>query len=87
LFFEFRECKGNVFLAKPKKSVSLCLRKIILRKMSKNAAVLSLEDGTKFVGFSFGAETSVQGEVVFNTSMIGWPELLSDPGLRGQMFV
>ncbi len=55
--------------------------------MSKNAAVLSLEDGTKFVGFSFGAETSVQGEVVFNTSMIGWPELLSDPGLRGQILV
>ena len=55
--------------------------------MSKNAAVLSLEDGTKFVGFSFGAETSVQGEVVFNTSMIGYPELLSDPGLRGQILV
>ncbi len=55
--------------------------------MSKNAAVLSLEDGTKFTGFSFGAETSVQGEVVFNTSMIGWPELLSDPGLRGQILV
>ena len=53
--------------------------------MLKNAAVLSLEDGTKFVGFSFGAETSVQGEVVFNTSMIGWPELLSDPGLKGQI--
>jgi carbamoyl-phosphate synthase small subunit len=55
--------------------------------MSKKAAVLSLEDGTKFVGFSFGAETSVRGEVVFNTSMAGWPELLSDPGLRGQILV
>jgi carbamoyl-phosphate synthase small subunit len=46
-----------------------------------------LEDGTKFRGFSFGAETSVQGEVIFNTSMIGYPELLSDPGLRGQIVV
>ena len=55
--------------------------------MLKNVAVLSLEDGTKFTGFSFGAETSVQGEVVFNTSMIGYPELLSDPGLRGQILV
>ncbi len=55
--------------------------------MLKNAAVLLLEDGTKFAGFSFGAETSVQGEVVFNTSMIGWPELLSDPGMKGQIVV
>jgi carbamoyl-phosphate synthase small subunit len=55
--------------------------------MLKNVAVLSLEDGTKFAGFSFGAETSVQGEVVFNTSMAGYPELLSDPGLRGQILV
>jgi carbamoyl-phosphate synthase small subunit len=55
--------------------------------MSKLAAVLSLADGTKFTGFSFGAETSAQGEVVFNTSMIGYPELLSDPGLRGQVLV
>jgi carbamoyl-phosphate synthase small subunit len=65
----------------------LHLRKIILRKMLKNAAVLSLEDGTRFTGFSFGAETSVQGEVVFNTSMIGYPELLSDPLRRGQIVV
>ncbi len=55
--------------------------------MSKNVAVLSLEDGTKFVGFSFGAESQARGEVVFNTSMIGYPELLSDPGLRGQILV
>ena len=55
--------------------------------MSKNAAVLSLEDGTKFAGFSFGAESQAQGEVVFNTSMIGWPELLSDPGMKGQIVV
>ncbi len=55
--------------------------------MSKKAAVLSLEDGTKFMGFSFGAETQARGEVVFNTSMIGYPELLSDPGLKGQILV
>ncbi|MDR2882599.1 MAG: glutamine-hydrolyzing carbamoyl-phosphate synthase small subunit [Alistipes sp.] len=55
--------------------------------MLKNAAVLSLEDGTKFVGFSFGAEMSVQGEVVFNTSMIGYPELFSDPGMKGKIVV
>ena len=56
--------------------------------MSKlKVAVLSLSDGTKFEGFSFGAETSVQGEVVFNTAMIGWPELFTDPGMKGQILV
>lgn len=55
--------------------------------MSKKTAVLSLEDGTEFTGFSFGAETQARGEVVFNTSMIGYPELLSDPGLRGHILV
>ncbi len=55
--------------------------------MLKKAAVLSLEDGTKFTGFSFGADMQARGEVVFNTSMAGYPELLSDPGLRGQILV
>ncbi len=68
-------------------ALPLHLRTIILRKMSKKVAVLSLEDGTKFKGFSFGADTQARGEVVFNTSMIGYPELLSDPGLRGQILV
>jgi carbamoyl-phosphate synthase small subunit len=54
---------------------------------TKKAAVLSLADGTKFEGFSFGADGSVSGEVVFNTSMIGYPELLTDPGMRGQILV
>lgn len=53
----------------------------------KKAAVLILSDGTKFTGFSFGAETSVSGEVVFNTAMLGYPELLSDPLTRGQIVV
>jgi len=48
---------------------------------------LILEDGTVFHGRSFGCERSVAGEVVFNTSMTGYPESLTDPSYRGQILV
>ncbi len=51
------------------------------------AAVLALEDGTIFRGKSFGAPVDVTGEVVFNTSMIGYPELLTDPSYDEQIVV
>jgi len=50
-------------------------------------AKLTLEDGTVINGFSFGAEKSVAGEVVFNTGMVGYPESLTDPSYRGQILV
>ena len=46
-----------------------------------------LADGSTFTGFSFGARTSISGEVVFNTGMVGYPEALSDPSYRGQILV
>ncbi len=48
-------------------------------------ALLVLEDGTAFRGRSFGAPGEGEGEVVFNTSMAGYPEILTDPSYRGQM--
>ena len=48
-------------------------------------ALLILEDGTEFRGFSFGAEQSVAGEVVFNTGMVGYVETLTDPSYTGQI--
>ena len=51
------------------------------------AAVLALEDGTISRGKSFGAPSDVSGEVVFNTSMIGYPELLTDPSYHEQIVV
>jgi len=50
-------------------------------------AVLALADGTVFEGQAFGAEAEVSGEVVFNTSMTGYQEILSDPSYRGQIVV
>jgi carbamoyl-phosphate synthase small subunit len=48
-------------------------------------AKLALEDGTVFTGTSFGAAGEVDGEVVFNTSMTGYQEILTDPSYRGQI--
>jgi carbamoyl-phosphate synthase small subunit len=48
-------------------------------------AWLVLEDGSAFAGRAFGAVTTAEGEVVFNTSMSGYPELLTDPSYRRQL--
>ncbi|MEM7127115.1 MAG: glutamine-hydrolyzing carbamoyl-phosphate synthase small subunit [Chloroflexota bacterium] len=50
-----------------------------------STAILVLEDGTVFQGQSFGAATTVVGEVVFNTSLTGYQEVITDPSYRGQM--
>ncbi|HOX37448.1 MAG TPA: glutamine-hydrolyzing carbamoyl-phosphate synthase small subunit [Candidatus Brocadiia bacterium] len=48
-------------------------------------ARLVLQDGTVYVGRSFGAEGTTDGEVVFNTSMTGYQEILTDPSYCGQI--
>lgn len=53
--------------------------------MTKKEAVLALDDGRTFRGWSFGAEGEGYGEVVFNTSMMGYQEILTDPSYKGQM--
>src|SRR5437667_2660755 len=46
---------------------------------------LALEDGTVFTGTTFGAAGTSEGEVVFNTSMTGYQEILTDPSYKGQI--
>ncbi|MFT3787758.1 MAG: glutamine-hydrolyzing carbamoyl-phosphate synthase small subunit [Tepidisphaeraceae bacterium] len=46
---------------------------------------LALEDGTVFTGTHFGAPGTTEGEVVFNTSMTGYQEILTDPSYKGQI--
>ncbi len=48
-------------------------------------AILALEDGTIFEGTSFGAEGEAIGEVVFNTQVVGFQEILTDPAYRKQI--
>jgi carbamoyl-phosphate synthase small subunit len=50
-------------------------------------AILVLEDGLVYEGNSFGAETTTYGEVVFDTSMTGYQEMLTDPSFAGQILL
>ena len=55
--------------------------------MSRSAAYLLLEDGTRFDGESVGAAATGTGEVVFNTAMSGYQEAVTDPSYAGQIIV
>lgn len=55
--------------------------------MVAKKAILVLEDGSVYEGNSFGAEATTYGEVIFNTSMTGYQELLTDPSCAGQILV
>ncbi|HQL00625.1 MAG TPA: glutamine-hydrolyzing carbamoyl-phosphate synthase small subunit [Smithellaceae bacterium] len=50
-------------------------------------AILALEDGSVFEGFAFAGDGESLGEVVFNTAMTGYQEVLTDPSYKGQMVV
>jgi carbamoyl-phosphate synthase small subunit len=54
---------------------------------SKQTAILALEDGAVFEGRSFGSLGEKAGEVVFNTSMTGYQEILTDPSYKGQIVI
>ncbi|VAV84722.1 Carbamoyl-phosphate synthase small chain, partial [hydrothermal vent metagenome] len=51
----------------------------------RKKALLVLSDGTVFEGYSFGASGEAPGEVVFNTSLTGYQEILTDPSYKGQI--
>ncbi|MGA2442021.1 MAG: glutamine-hydrolyzing carbamoyl-phosphate synthase small subunit [Tepidisphaeraceae bacterium] len=55
------------------------------RTEAKPSAKLALEDGTVFTGRAFGAGGTSEGEVVFNTAMTGYQEILTDPSYKGQI--
>src|SRR3712207_4953928 len=51
----------------------------------RSRAMVVLEDGASFSGWTFAGEGEVSGEVVFTTSMVGYQETLTDPSYRGQI--
>ena len=53
--------------------------------LNKPPAVLALEDGTVYYGYAFGAAGKTVGEIVFNTAMTGYQEILTDPSYHGQI--
>ena len=56
-------------------------------KADQKPAILSSRDGPTFSGQSFGAYKDVSGEAVFTTSLVGYPESMTDPSYRGQILV
>jgi carbamoyl-phosphate synthase small subunit len=58
---------------------------VLLSASKQSPAVLALADGTVFRGVSIGADTSASGEVVFNTAMTGYQEILTDPSYCRQI--
>jgi len=56
-----------------------------LNPLKHGKAVLVLEDGSHFFGHGFGAVKKVSGEIIFSTSMVGYPEALTDPSYKGQI--
>ena len=54
---------------------------------AENDARLVLEDGSVWPGVAFGARASAVGEAVFNTSLTGYQEILTDPSYKGQFVV
>ena len=56
-----------------------------MSRQSGPPAILALEDGTVYQGNAFGAIDSARGEVVFNTSMTGYQEILTDPSYHAQI--
>jgi carbamoyl-phosphate synthase small subunit len=59
----------------------------MLARRDYKKALIALEDGTVLKGRSFTGDGEVEGEVVFNTSMSGYQEILTDPSYSGQMVV
>lgn len=55
--------------------------------MSKEKVTFAIKNGPTFEGYSFGAKKSVAGEAVFTTSLVGYPESMTDPSYCGQILV
>ena len=53
--------------------------------MKRKKATLLLQDGREFSGWSFGYDGLSEGEIVFSTAMVGYPESLTDPSYSGQI--
>ena len=61
--------------------------KLLSRTLVVPKGYLVLSDGSIYKGDSYGAEGTAYGEVVFNTSMSGYQEILTDPSYAGQIVI
>lgn len=59
----------------------------VRNRVAHERATFTIRDGPIFHGKSFGARSTISGEAVFTTSLVGYPESLTDPSYRGQILV
>src|SRR5205823_2368348 len=71
----------------PRASQAKIVKYNAMANLGKPTAALALESGRIFFGESFGFKGENTGEVVFNTSMTGYQEILTDPSYKGQIIV
>lgn len=58
-----------------------------MSKPTLEKATFTIKNGPSYTGYSFGAKKSVSGEAVFTTSLVGYPESMTDPSYKGQILV
>ncbi|CAG8027488.1 unnamed protein product [Penicillium nalgiovense] len=86
----------NLFKAMPprasafasmKRPVQARFMATVRQRAAMEPATFTIRDGPMFSGKSFGARSNISGEAVFTTSLVGYPESLTDPSYRGQILV
>ncbi len=83
--FQFESYGGRIGWADPFHDTAHHLIDLMGTAIDRKPCILALEDGTFFAGRAFGATGTRTGEVVFNTSMTGYQEVLTDPSYCGQI--
>ena len=56
-----------------------------MQLLNRSRSIVQLDNGLEFQGYSFGYMAPADGEVVFSTTMTGYPESLTDPSYEGQI--
>jgi carbamoyl-phosphate synthase small subunit len=84
----------NLFKAMPARAQAFATVKpqarfmaTVRQRAAMEPATFTIRDGPMFTGKSFGARSNISGEAVFTTSLVGYPESLTDPSYRGQILV
>lgn len=77
--------KNFVRAATLKRSLATNSQNVLSKKSQLDRATLTIKNGPVFNGYSFGANKNISGEAVFTTSLVGYPESMTDPSYKGQI--
>jgi carbamoyl-phosphate synthase small subunit len=85
--FQTRFVSGQTVAAGSKGRTMPFQAPLATKAVASLPATLTIRDGPTFQGKAFGANTNISGEAVFTTSLVGYPESMTDPSYRGQILV